>query len=398
MNKSFKLVKQQGASLVLTVMMLTGILGFFALAIDVGYLFVVRNQLQNAADSAALSGANYLYPLESTSPNWSLASSKATTTVQQNKVDNIALAVGTINTGYWNITGSPTGLHASKSDAISSSNYDYPAVQVTITKTATNAVVNTFFAGVLGIKFFSPSATAVAVGGLSPGYTKENILPFVIPGCVVGVVANDSGTLKYYNNSGALTYPDGQFQTESSYGASKPTCYTGQWTSLLINDPSGSAIIKTINALSSGGNSDDVFKIGDQLFLQSGTTAALYDLIGQCSVKGSVNKMDTAGNATSYIAPTNASCHYVIGAITCPSSGLCDGVLTDSFTQVVGFVCVMVVNANSADSSKYITYQVVPQSDPNYKLRCNMHDSVGIGPSGGAIMPPKLVNYWGNVY
>ena len=152
MNKSFKLVKQQGASLVLTVMMLTGILGFFALAIDVGYLFVVRNQLQNAADSAALSGANYLYPLESTSPNWSLASSKATTTVQQNKVDNIALAVGTINTGYWNITGSPTGLHASKSDAISSSNYDYPAVQVTITKTATNAVVNTFFAGVLGIK------------------------------------------------------------------------------------------------------------------------------------------------------------------------------------------------------------------------------------------------------
>ena len=367
MNKSCcKLVKQQGASLVLTVMILAGILGFFALAIDVGYLFVVRNQLQNAADTAALSGANYLYPLVNTSPNWGLASSKATSAVQQNKADNLALVVGTINTGYWNITGIPTGLHASKLDA----NNDYPAIEVNIAKTSSNGVVNAFFAGVLGINSFSPSATAVAVGGLSPGYTKENISPFVIPGCVFGVSVNGLGN---------LIYPDGVFQLERSYGPTKPACNTGQWTALqTTKDLTGNVIKGLINALSSGGTSSSNLSIGDMIFLQSGTSLNFYSLVNSCSIAG------------------NAACGYVIATITCPVTGLCNGVLIDAVEQVVGFVCVEIISAN--DFSKYMTYQVVPQSDPNYKLNCNMHDSGGIGPSGGATMPPKLVNYWGNVY
>ena len=41
---------------------LLSLLGFAALAIDVGYLFVVRNELQNAADAAALAGAGHLTP------------------------------------------------------------------------------------------------------------------------------------------------------------------------------------------------------------------------------------------------------------------------------------------------------------------------------------------------
>ena len=58
---------------------LTALLGFAALAIDVAYLLVVRNELQNAADAAALAGAPCLYAraecmnLTSTAPDWSAA-------------------------------------------------------------------------------------------------------------------------------------------------------------------------------------------------------------------------------------------------------------------------------------------------------------------------------------
>ena len=359
---------QQGVSLVLTTMLLTVLLGFFALAIDVGYLFVVRNQLQNAADTTALSAANYLYPLVKGDPNWSLAILKANSAIQQNKVDNISLAGGTINIGYWNITGAPTGLHATKLDLIN----DYPAIQVTITKAGANGVLSTYFAGVLGILSFSPSATAVAVGGLSPGYTKENILPFVIPGCMFGLGANGSGV---------LTYPVGEFHTDSPYGSSGSNCNTGQWTSQKsTKDQSDKTMQDLINALKTGEVRSTLFSIGDAFFLQSGSEANLYKMINDCSVAG------------------NGTCGYVTAAITCPLIGLCDGVLTDTVTQIVGFVCVMVVNANGKSTPKYITYQIVSQNDPNYKSNCMMHDSGGIGPSGGATMPPKLVNYWGNIY
>ena len=46
------------------------LLGFAALAIDVGYLFVVRNELQNAADAAALAGAGKLITYISGAPDW----------------------------------------------------------------------------------------------------------------------------------------------------------------------------------------------------------------------------------------------------------------------------------------------------------------------------------------
>ena len=52
---------QRGASAVIIAICLIMLVGFIALAIDVGHLMVVRNELQNAADAGALSGAGNLY-------------------------------------------------------------------------------------------------------------------------------------------------------------------------------------------------------------------------------------------------------------------------------------------------------------------------------------------------
>ncbi|MEL7606915.1 MAG: pilus assembly protein TadG-related protein [Sedimentibacter saalensis] len=48
---------ESGQSIVLVTLMLTVLLGFGALAVDVGYMTFQRSRLQNAADSAALAGA-----------------------------------------------------------------------------------------------------------------------------------------------------------------------------------------------------------------------------------------------------------------------------------------------------------------------------------------------------
>ncbi len=52
--------RDRGSIVVLTTAGLVAFLGAITLAVDVGYLYVVRNQLQNAADAAALAGAQGL--------------------------------------------------------------------------------------------------------------------------------------------------------------------------------------------------------------------------------------------------------------------------------------------------------------------------------------------------
>jgi Flp pilus assembly protein TadG len=51
---------QKGVALVLVAIMIVMLLGFVALAIDVGLLMVARNELQNIADGAALAACGEL--------------------------------------------------------------------------------------------------------------------------------------------------------------------------------------------------------------------------------------------------------------------------------------------------------------------------------------------------
>ena len=64
MKFSFKLLEkvknQAGATAVIVAIVLPMLIGFGALAVDVGYMHVTKNELQNVADAAALAGAGYL--------------------------------------------------------------------------------------------------------------------------------------------------------------------------------------------------------------------------------------------------------------------------------------------------------------------------------------------------
>ena len=99
---------QNGVVLVLIAVLLIVFLGFAALAVDVGHIVVVRNELKNAADGGALAGARFLYREDSTVPYGIAldiveANAKALSTALANQSDKLPVEVdgGDIQIGHW---------------------------------------------------------------------------------------------------------------------------------------------------------------------------------------------------------------------------------------------------------------------------------------------------------
>ncbi len=55
------LSNQRGVTAIVVGITLAMLVGFGALAVDIGHLCVAHNELQNAADAGALAGARFLY-------------------------------------------------------------------------------------------------------------------------------------------------------------------------------------------------------------------------------------------------------------------------------------------------------------------------------------------------
>ncbi|KXW57818.1 hypothetical protein FEMY_16710 [Ferrovum myxofaciens] len=168
------LSKQRGAVSIAAALSMTALMGVGAMAVDVGNVMVARNDVQNAADAAALRGAGLLYSQPgSSSPDFSVANSSrgeaVWTTADLNtpieKQDTL-----TVNANYWKSLNSS----APSNDA---------AVRVTYTKR-----VNLFFAGILGMNSMNVTATSTAIvqnqnsSGLGAGGTH---LPIAIPQCAI---------------------------------------------------------------------------------------------------------------------------------------------------------------------------------------------------------------------
>ncbi len=58
---------RRGNIIVLSAFMMVFLCAILAFAVDAGYMYVVRTELQNSADSAALAGAARLYPITGSS-------------------------------------------------------------------------------------------------------------------------------------------------------------------------------------------------------------------------------------------------------------------------------------------------------------------------------------------
>jgi len=173
-----KLKEEQGAVAVTVALLLIVLVGFSALSIDIGYLMVTRNELQNVADAAALAAARQLgnsyqgmdyaeqqnYDCTSST---TLSCSQIITTAQQVGLENraaqtnINIPVEDIVIGHWNPTAMPEfapGTHRPD------------AVRVTARRDAeANDPISTFLAGVLGVNTLP--VTAQATAALTPQST-----------------------------------------------------------------------------------------------------------------------------------------------------------------------------------------------------------------------------------
>lgn len=138
--------KDEGSALVLAAIAMLVLLGFAALAIDVGAMLTARNQLQGAVDAAALAGASGLI-------------------INQGEATNRAITFAGLNTCI------------NQNVAITAANVTFPTasrVQV-----QANRLLDLFFARVLGRNTANITAVAVAENGTLA--STGNIKPWAIP-------------------------------------------------------------------------------------------------------------------------------------------------------------------------------------------------------------------------
>ena len=259
--------RPRGQALVTVAVTMVALLGFVGLAIDVGWMMVARNELQNGADAAALAGAGALYKENSgtieATPNWTRASDSTTNAIPFNKVNATALATGTVATGYWNLTGTPAGMQSkTKSPLVTG---DAAAVSVVLRKATgqNGGPVALFLAPLLGVSAEGIKATAVAVV-LVPQQHRAAARASRRPSTTACIRC--SGTLP--PTSPRSTPPPASPTSSGSARATiTPSCDSGQWTSMFTdaNDvPTVRDLIENGNPTAVSIGDSDLDRAGDQ--------------------------------------------------------------------------------------------------------------------------------------
>ena len=373
--------QQNGSILVLAAGILIVLTGFAVLAIDVGRIYLVRNELQNAADSAALAGANCLdrqslggsasecTSTYATALNWTRASAKAVNQLSQNSASNIAISTidsgHQVNVGYWNVNGGttlqPTSLSpigpCTVAGGVMTTACDKPAVSVTITKDTgkNNGPIAMLTSAMFGGANVPMTAKAVAVlsspGNVLPG----SLIPLAINKCMFDLYWDSSSNSPKLATSttlnGVLQVIGQPWEVRIGSSYHYPSCDSGQWTSFDQNAND----VPTVRGLITNGNPTPL-GIGDNIFIQPGTKATVYDYL-----------------SAKYPTPPGADITLVV--VDQPS-----GLGTPPQTPIVAFAGFHIDDIQK--SAKYI--------QGHFIQGITTSGSSGIGPYYGTYTPPRL--------
>ena len=343
MNDSLE--KQRGAVALVVAASLVALLSVVALGVDVGHVMIVRNQIQNAADAAALHGASYLYSQGST-PNFSAggpAVTNATSAVglNMNVTSNDSVNVAA---NYWQSLNPA----APSNEA---------AVRVSLSKQ-----VKLYFAPIFGMQHanVSASATAIVQSPTTMGQGAINV-PMAIGSCMFNQYwdsANnkpktDPNTNQPYvfQIGSSYAYNSGGGNGEDGHGGGN--CTSGQWTPLSSQQDNSDS---TIQQCFDHGNTSTLQANKDQIWLQTGDKNNLYDYVNNCSESG------------------NRSCEYsTVPVVNTVNPG--------SEQNITAMACLHIISATGGNG-KYVTAQMSTGCSPN--------NASGSGASYGVVAPPKL--------
>ncbi|MDI6812587.1 MAG: TadG family pilus assembly protein [Deltaproteobacteria bacterium] len=170
----------RGASVPFVAIVLTLLLILAGVVIDLGHLYVVRQELKNAADAGALAGALALFNID-VSPHVLCAEARAAAlaTVQLNESDhqNLNILSEDVKIGFWEYVG---GVWQFREESASCPD-EINAVQVTTRRTnEVNGPVSLFFAKFLGMDTVELTAKATAMRGWATSLPEGFAFPLAI--------------------------------------------------------------------------------------------------------------------------------------------------------------------------------------------------------------------------
>jgi type II secretory pathway pseudopilin PulG len=258
--------RQHGSVMLMFVLMLPILLGFTALAVDFSRVLLAKQELQNAADAAALAGAAGLDdPGGETPYNWTAANNGARQFIGKNPVSGRVLTDGTVTVGYTRPGDPLKTIYSPYEPGIQP--FDVPSVRVDLSLSVgqNGGPLNLLFGPLLGTPSMNINAFAIA-SAYPPGYAAAgSLFPIVLNRCLYDLYWDyttrspklDPATKKpYVINVGSV------------YGT---TCNSGQWTTFntVLNDvPSVLNLIANGNPVALG--------IGNQTYIQTGVEASVY--------------------------------------------------------------------------------------------------------------------------
>jgi hypothetical protein len=315
---------QSGVIVVLVAILMLVFLGIAALVIDLSNLYVVRNELQNAADAGALAGARFLYNDDGT-----LVNEGANQIAYEAAIANKALAmtgaiavdvnwtggnIGDVQRGHWcfatqdfwpNPSLSPVDLWNVSTEDLDADPSFINAVRVEARRQATPAA--SFFARILGYEYFELSKYAVAYIGFA-GSLQEGEVDQPIGICKQSIVDEDGN---YDCHTGRMI--------DSGGGT---THNTGAWTN--FSQPCDTASASSVRPLVCGGGNPDVISLGDGMGTVGGMQNNVYSDLRNCWLSEShLNSRGYPTEAWELTLPVidcpgnnPGPCSEVVGAVT----------------------------------------------------------------------------------
>ncbi|WP_321961868.1 pilus assembly protein TadG-related protein [Paraburkholderia sp. J7] len=279
--------REKGTVAIQVAVFLTMLLFAAAIAIDIGRWVVVRHQLQNAADAAALAGAHTLpgqLAASAVPATWTAATTAADTAATQYAGDNSAngkaASAQTILVGYYDVANVPAAnVPTSLSQTITSPT-DKPAVLVTVGLAGGKNLPLTL-GQMFGVTSVQASATAVAIIS-APGTALPGVLfPIAMNQCVY---QNPS----YWKNGQPIAGQEIQLGNGAMTGYAPLSNCTGvaaQWTALTLDSNPGAygpcsgmspSSVPTIDCLMTNGNGPSL-TVGNNISIQPGVKTSIYN-------------------------------------------------------------------------------------------------------------------------
>ncbi|MEJ5364657.1 MAG: TadG family pilus assembly protein [Desulfosoma sp.] len=307
-----------GSVAVIVAVCIAMLIGFGALAVDIGHLFMAKNELQNAADAGALAGARVLYNDNGTINAG--ANQVAYDTATANKSEKQPVEViagldsntGDIQRGHWNpltrtftpnASLDPPDLSDRTDEEIHNDVNVIDAVRVRTRREATPIVA--FLARIFGYEGFTLSAEAVAWCG-PPGPLPAESVNQIIAICAQSIKVND----RYSCNIGRMINSGSQQSSHNTAG----------WTDFLQNEECNGVNANDLKALLQGckpTNKTPIY-LGKDMETGGGADASVFKAFRDCWIAASDNRTKPWKLALPVIdCPSNnvANCSEVRGAV-----------------------------------------------------------------------------------